>query len=212
MQFDTLLEIVGQEPVFETSLLLAGDVDPRQVRVQVSRWVQAGKLLRLRRGLYALAPPYRKVMPHPFAVANRLLAGSYVSLQSALAYYGLVPEYVALSTSVSARRTAQWDTPLGGYWYRYVKPDLYWGYAWLALGAGQHAFVATPEKALLDLIHLEPAADEPAYLEELRLQNLAHLDLDELGRAAERANSPKLRRAVTAVARLVEIEAEYEAL
>ena len=51
--------------------MLAGDVDPTDVRRQLSRWVTAGRLYRLRRGLYALAPPFQKVLPHPFLVANR---------------------------------------------------------------------------------------------------------------------------------------------
>jgi len=212
MEFDTLLEVVGDEPVFETGLLLAGDVDPRYVRMQLSRWVASGRVLRLRRGLYALAPPYRKVKPHPFVVANHLLPGSYVSLQSALAHYGLIPEYVPVTTSVSARRTARWGTPLGAYLFRTMKLELLWGYASLDLGASQRAFVALPEKALLDLVYLEPEAAELAYLHELRLQGLECLDLDTLRGMAVRAASPKLLRAAERIAGLAAEEAEYEAL
>ncbi|MBM3188787.1 MAG: hypothetical protein FJZ90_08715 [Chloroflexi bacterium] len=212
MEFDTLLEVVGDEPVFETGLLLAGDVDPRYVRMQLSRWVASGRVLRLRRGLYALAPPYRKIRPHPFVVANRLLPGSYVSLQSALAHYGLIPEYVPVTTSVSARRTARWGTPLGAYLFRTMKLELLWGYASLDLGASQRAFVALPEKALLDLVYLEPEAAELAYLHELRLQGLECLDLDTLRGMAVRAASPKLLRAAERIAGLAAEEAEYEAL
>ncbi|MBU4385651.1 MAG: type IV toxin-antitoxin system AbiEi family antitoxin domain-containing protein, partial [Actinobacteria bacterium] len=71
MKFNELQEIVGREPLFETGLLLAGDVDPAGVRRQLSRFTASGRLLQLRRGLYALAPPYQKAMPHPFMVANR---------------------------------------------------------------------------------------------------------------------------------------------
>lgn len=52
MNFKELVEIVGDEPVFETDLLLAGAVDPAAVRKQLSRWTTAGKLFQLRRGLY----------------------------------------------------------------------------------------------------------------------------------------------------------------
>ena len=82
MKFDRLLEIVSKEPVFETGLLLAGDVAPADVRRQLSRWTASGRLYQLRRGLYALAPLYQKVKPHPFLIANRMVRGSYVSLQS----------------------------------------------------------------------------------------------------------------------------------
>ena len=60
MEFTYLLEIVGDEPVFGTALLLAGDVDADDVRRQLSRWVSAGRLYQLRRGLYALAPPFQR--------------------------------------------------------------------------------------------------------------------------------------------------------
>lgn len=213
MEFSHLLEIVGDEPVFETGLLLAGEVDPANVRRQLSRWVKTGRLYQLRRGLYALAPPFQKVKPHPFLVANRLVRGSYVSLQSALAYHGLIPEAVPVTTSVAALRPARWDTPLGVYEYRHVKTGLLFGYQLTDMGDDQQAFVATPEKALLDLVHLQPRGDAPEYLHQLRLQNLERLDLDQLQSQAMRAKSPKLRRAADHVIKLAEAEVqEYEIL
>lgn len=210
MEFTRLIEIVGDEPVFETGLLLAGDVDPADVRRQVSRWTAAGRLYQLRRGLYALAPPFQKVKPHPFVVANRLVRGSYVSGQSALAHYGLIPEHAPVVTSVTAGRPGRWETPLGVYEFHHLKASRLRGYRLTELGGGQRAFVALPEKALLDLIHLQPGGDAPAYLGELRLQHLERLNLDVLG---ELADSPKLRRAAAAVARLARAEAqEYETL
>ncbi len=211
MEFRELLRIVGHEPVFETGLLLAGPVNPVDVRRQLSRWTAAGRLHQLRRGLYALAAPYQKVKPHPFLVANRLSPGSYVSLQSALAYYALIPEYVPVATSVTTARPVRWQTPLGDYAFRHIKTGLFFGYRHIDLGDGQRAFVATPEKALLDLIHLQPGGDELPFLQELRLQNLERLDLAELARLAEQASSPKLSRAAVQIAELAQAE-EYETL
>jgi len=209
MKFQGLLETVGDEPIFQASLLLAGDVNPANVRRQLSRWTRAGQLYQLRRGLYALAPPFQRVKPHPFLVANHMVRGSYVSLQSALAHYGLIPEGVPVVTSVCAARPARWDTPLGSFEFRHVKIDLLRGYHLAELGGGQCAFVATPEKALLDLIYLQPGGDTLAYLKELRLQNLDSLDLDALQDQAQR---PKLRRAAALAADLARSEAEYETL
>jgi hypothetical protein len=213
MRFDRLLEIVGQEPVFETGLLLAGDVSPANVRRQLSRWTASGRLIQLRRSLYALATPYQKVKPHPFLIANRMVRGSYVSLQSALAYEGLIPEYVPVVTSVTTDRPARWDTPLGSYAFRHIKPDLLQCYRLAEVSPGQEAFLASPEKALLDLIYLQPGGDSLPYLQELRLQNLQRLDPDEMTRQAALIGSPKLRRAATLVARWIQSEApEYEIL
>ena len=213
MKFERLVEIVGDEPVFDTGLLLAGDVDPADVRRQLSRWTKAGRLYQLRRGLYALATPFQKIKPHPFLVANRMVRGSYVSRQSALAHYGLIPEHVPVVTSVTTARPADWDTPLGSYDFRHVKADLFRGYRLVEVSPGQRAFVATAEKTLLDLIYLQPGGDSSDYLRELRLQNLDRLELDELRRQADLASSPKLRRAANLVAQLARSEMlEYEAL
>jgi predicted transcriptional regulator of viral defense system len=213
MDFTRLLEIVGDEPVFESGLLLAGDVDERSVRRQLSRWVAAGRLAQLRRGLYAVLPPFLKVRPHPFLVANRMVRGSYVSLQAALAYYDLIPEHVPVVTSITSSRPDCWETALGVYKFHHLKPDLLYGYRLLDLSGGQRAFLATPEKALLDLVLLYPEADTPAFLREMRLQNLEQLDLDALARLADRSGRPKAHRAVDAIAALARSEAEeYEAL
>jgi predicted transcriptional regulator of viral defense system len=195
MEFARLIEIVGHEPVFETSLLLAGEAKPANVRRQLSRWTKTGRLYQLRRGLYALAPPFQKVKPHPFVVANCMVRGSYVSCQSALAHCGLIPEHVPVVTSVTTARPARWETPLGVYEFHHIKTGLLHGYQLTDLGEGQEAFVAKPEKALLDLVHLQPGGDAPDYLRELRLQNLDRLDLDELRRAAAFVGERALRGA-----------------
>jgi predicted transcriptional regulator of viral defense system len=211
MEFEKLLTIVGEEPVFKTGLLLAGAVNPAHVRRQLSRWVEAGRIYQLRRGLYALAPPFQKVKPHPFVVANQLVRGSYVSLQSALAYYGLIPEYVPVMTSVTTSRPGRWNTPLGNYDFRHIKADLLFGYWSTDVGDKQQAIIASPEKALLDLIYLQAGADSPDYLRELRLQNLEQLDAEVLAQYADRAASTKLKRAVDIISTLIGIEDnEYE--
>lgn len=208
MKFEDLLTLVREDPLFETGLLLAGDVDPADIHRQLSRWVKAGRLYQLRRGLYALAPPFQKYRPHPFLVANRLVPGSYVSLQSALGHYSLIPESVPVTTSVTTGRPGRWVTPLGTYDFRHLQPELLTGFRKRELAGGTGALLATPEKALLDLVYLEPEADSPEYLAELRLQNMDRLDLTELRHLAEATGKPKLRRAAERIARLAEIEAE----
>ena len=212
MEFTKLLEIVQDEPVFETGLLFSGNVNPREIHRQLSRWRQAGKIYQLRRGLYCLAPPYQKVNPHPFLVANRLLPGSYVSLQSALAYYGMIPEYVPVTTSITTSRPAQWETPLGVFDFRHIQVDFFDGYRFVDLGENQRAFIATPEKALLDLVYLEPGGDTQDYLTELRLNNLGRLDWQLLERVARKIEKPKLMRAMVAIRELAGEESEFESL
>jgi predicted transcriptional regulator of viral defense system len=208
MDFTDLVRLVGDEPAFETGLLLAGDVDGRDVRRQLSRWTSAGRIHQLRRGVYMLAAPFQKVKPHPFVLANRMVQGSYVSCQSALAHYDLIPEYVPVVVSVTNARPNRWDTPAGSFDYRHIKQELFWGYRWLDLGGGEHAFVAGAEKALLDLVYLSTGADSDDYLRELRLQNLDRLNLDDLRCQAERTGSPKLCRAAAIIAEMARAEAQ----
>lgn len=207
MTFEELLTAVVDEPVFETGLLLAGDVDPADVSRQLSRWTTSGRLLQLRRGLYALAPPYQKVVPHPFLVANRLTRGSYVSLHAALAHHGLIPEHVPVTTSVATGRPERRENALGSYEYRHVGAPLLFGYRLEDLGCGQQALVATPAKALADLVHLVPGADSREYLEALRLQNLERLDPSEVRDWPAPGTRRKLRRAFERLSRLRDEEA-----
>ena len=212
MEFAELVEIIGAEPVFETGLLVAGNANPREIRRQLSRWRQAGKIHQLRRGLYCLAPPFQKESPHPFLVANRMLPASYVSLQSALTYFGMIPEYVPVTTSVTTRRPARWETPLGIFNFRHIQVDFFDGYHLVDLSEKQQSFIAGPEKALLDLIYLEPGGDTIDYLIELRLVNLNQLDWRLFRHLASRIEKPKLLRAIAVLQKLAGVEEEYESL
>lgn len=213
MKFQRLIEIVRDEPVFEAGLLLSGEVDAADLRRQLSRWTKKGKLSQLRRGLYALASPFQRVKPHPFLVANHLVRSSYVSCQSALAFYGLIPEHVPVTTSVTTRRPGLWKTPLGVYQFRHIKSAQFTGYRLLELGNGQRAFVATAEKALLDLIYLHPGGDSPDYLKELRLQQFERMDIAQLIGQSDFFRSPKLRRAAAIIAELATDEKKgYETI
>lgn len=207
-----MLRIVGVEPVFRTGLLLAGEVDSVHVRRQLGRWVKAGKVYQLRRGLYALAPPYQQEKPHPFLVANQLVRPSYVSLQSALGYYGIIPEYVPVTTSVTSDRPQEFDTPLGKYRFRRIKKERFFAFNLVDLGEGQEAYLATPEKALLDLVYLQPEGDSLAYLRSLRLQNLEQIYPAGLMDLARKSDSPKLERAAERITQIINEESSYEDL
>ena len=215
MEFTQLLELLEDLPIFDSSLLLAGDVTQENVRLQLTRWTKNGKLYQLRRGIYALAPPYQSVKPHPFLVANLLQRASYVSLQSALAFHGMIPETVQITISVTAGRPGRRNTPLGVFEYRHIQRGLLRGYRMIDMDTvpGQQALVATPEKALLDLIYLQPGGETSNYLQELRLQNLEKIDIDELNRQAGLFNIPKMHRAVRVISDLVQNEIqEYHTL
>lgn len=211
MKWETLIAIVRFEPVFSTGLLLTAGASRADVVKQLSRWTASGKVIQLRRGLYSLAPPYRHDPPHPFDTANRLCPSSYVSLQSALEFHGLIPEAVPTVTSVTTRRPETFKTAAGAFLFRHIQKKWFLGYTAVSLGGGRSALVARPEKALLDLIYLTPGSDNEAWLSELRLQNLDTLDETLLSSFVRAASSPKLNRALELILRLKRDEG-FEAL
>jgi hypothetical protein len=204
VKFDELLAIVQDEPVFDTTLILSGDIDPMDVRRQLSRWTAAGRLYQLRRGLYSLAPPFQKVRPDPFVIANHLVRPSYVSLQSALSFYGLIPESVPVTTSITTGRPAFYSTPLGDFSFRHVNVPFFRDFDVLEPSEKQPAFVATPEKALIDLIYLEPGSDNEAFLFELRLDLEESLDINGLHKLSLELGNKKAMRAVDLLIRGIE--------
>jgi predicted transcriptional regulator of viral defense system len=207
MKWEELLKRVADEPAFRTGFLAASGESWPSLRLQLSRWVRSGKLIQLTKGLYTLAEPYAKVSPHPFVLANAMKKASYVSLQSALGHFGMIPEYVPAVTSVTTQRPERVETPPGLFLFRHIKKSWFRGYKQIDLGSRQKAFVATPEKALLDLAYLTPGADDPDFLAELRLQNVERLNMDVLHQLAWTSGSPKLRRTIRLLAGLLDQEA-----
>lgn len=206
MDFTRLVALAADLHCFSPGLIAAGEpLD--QVRVQLSRWVHSGKVLRLCKGWYVLNEPFRRARVDMFVVASTVKPGSYVSLQSALSFHGMIPEYVAETTCVTTGRPVTIHSPLGRIGYRHVKTSALFGYT-RHDGGSQHAFVATPEKALLDLLYLTPGSDDPDYLSELRLQAIDELDIELIRRMGRRLETPRVDRAVDAIARLIAAERE----
>ncbi len=204
MDFEHLIELIGQQPLFESTLLLAGDVNPANLQKQLSRWTSTGKVLQLRRGLYALAKLYRQKEPHPFLIGNQLVEPSYVSVQSALAHYDLIPEAVTEVTNITIRRRSKtYQTPFGRFKYQHVQRDLFFGFSLVQITFDQYCYLARPEKALLDLIYLSPQGNELDFLETLRLQNLEKLDLSWMRATTKSLGMSKLISAVENIAKLM---------
>jgi predicted transcriptional regulator of viral defense system len=200
-------------PVFESGHLYAGADNPQQVQRQLTDWVRVGKVIQLRKGFYTLAPPYQSEHPHSYVVANHMVRASYVSLHTVLSHYDLIPEHVAVVTSITTGRPGTWHNLYGHFSYQHIQSDLFFGFEYRQVTQTQWAYMATPEKALLDLIYLTPNADSEGYIRALRLQNLDQLDIERLTTYVERINKPKLKRALPSITHVIEEElTEYVSL
>ena len=195
MKFNELLKIVRNEPVFSSALLYAGLKSPDGVQVQICRWVEEGRLIKLRKQLYAVSPEYSGVEPDPFIVANSIVTPSYVSCQTALAWHGVIPEAAVSVTSVTSGRSCTCTNSLGTHIYRHVRPELLWGFEKVDVPGSGSFRIALPEKALLDLVYLEPGGDSIPYLRQLRMSE-GSISIPLLTEFAGRWGRKKIIRAV----------------
>ena len=195
MKYESLVTLMKPYGWFDLATLTQMTSESRQtLQIQLSRWRKAGKLLPLRRGMYALPELYRNQPISPTELANGMYAPSYLSLHWALGYYGMIPERVIEYTSVTSRTPKRFDNAFGAFSYRHVKPAAFFGYQVVDLG-GSRLFLAEPEKALLDLWYLVQGEWTQARMEHMRFQAFENVDLETLGGYTEQFRSPRLMAA-----------------
>lgn len=129
-------------------------------------WQKKGYMIKLRNGYYlfseAKTDEYRL-----FEIANKLYDPSYVSMESALNYYGIIPEAVYSIQSISTRKTVAFTNKLGTFNYRAIKKALYFGYH-LVKNEATTFRMASREKAILDFLYLRPDISHYQNFEALR--------------------------------------------
>lgn len=122
-------------------------------RNQISRLIRQGDIIRVKKGVYVFGP---KVGAPPFshAILAQLIYGpSYLSCETALSYYGLIPERVESTISMTTKRASHFKTPVGEFIYHHLHPAQYQvGMTQVEINPNRHVLMATPEKALIDLI------------------------------------------------------------
>jgi len=167
---------------------------------QLSDWVKRGLVLRLRKNLYILNEQDRAVNPSLMFLGNQIYVPSYISMEWALSYYGLIPEAVFTITSVTTKKTMSFHNPLGTFRYHHLKPDCFFGFRAVKDEAGLPFFLAAPEKALIDFIYLNldrfGADDGDIFEESYRLQNLEQVNVHKLKTAAKPFANKKLRTVI----------------
>ena len=144
---------IEELPCFETKelrLILGSDFNSTML-VNLKNWVNKGHLIMIRRGLYAISELKNKLDVMTFA--TKLYAPSYVSMEMALNFYGIIPEAVFTVTSITTRKTKQFVTPIGSFSYQKIKKEAFGGFE-TKKQAGVSFNLALPEKALVDFFYL----------------------------------------------------------
>lgn len=212
MRFAQLQQRVGHLPWFDLAMVTQSVGEPRRSLVnQLSRWVREERVLSLRRGMYALAEPFRRGRLAGPSLANALYTPSYLSGAWVLGYYGLIPEAVFTYTSVTTRVPRHFENAVGVFAYGHLDRRFFWGYGRREVD-GDSVLIASPEKALLDYWHLHLGEWTDHRVREMRFQQTGLVDPGELTRGALRFGLPRLQRAVAAFLRVSAEDAEGEAI
>ncbi len=142
-------------PYLIFSLLEIQKVYPNFSYRQLDRWEKKGYLVKIKQGYYTLSGKEinRNIL---YYVANRIYSPSYISLEMALSFYNLIPEEVFQITSVSTKKTIDFQTPIGNFVYRHLKQSIFFGYKLVEYDKQHNIMIAEPEKALLDYFYLNP--------------------------------------------------------
>ena len=120
---------------------------------KINELVKKGELTTVKKGLYVAGPRITITKPEPFLIANHLWGPSYLSLDTALSYWGLIPERVYEISSMTTKTSKSYKTPLGRFRYFHAPLPYYsFGIKSVELTPRQVALIASPEKALCDKI------------------------------------------------------------
>jgi hypothetical protein len=194
-------KIAGEE--FDYQALLDGVREYSCPRDKITVLLRQGAIIRVKKGIYIFGERYRR---RPFSrevLANMICGPSYISLDYALHYYGLIPERVEAVTSVSISRGRRFATPVGLFIYHGVPMGAYpIGIDRVESEAGRSFLIATPEKALSDKIQadrgtaIRTQVEMSTYLlDSLRIdpEGLERLSSETILLIADRYRSRKLR-------------------
>ena len=142
-------------------------------RVKINEMLKSGKIIRVKKGLYVFG---KELAEQPFSkecLANLIYGPSYISLEYALAFYGLIPERVEVITSVTNKRKKLFNTPVGHFSYRYIHPAIYaYGITLFEMDNYHSILIATKEKAMADILYFTEKFENELQLKKYLLENL----------------------------------------
>jgi len=157
MKYSVFRKKFRKFPVLDTATAIRlTQEDPQVLRNQITRWVKNGELIQLKRGLYVFNEDERSRDVTRLFCANKIYEPSYISMETALSLYGIIPEGVAVITSVTAKVTKRFRNNAGSFFYQHIKAEAFRGFRQENF-EGLPVFIAEPEKAVLDFLYLNSA-------------------------------------------------------
>lgn len=143
------------------------NIDPAFHRRRLNEWQGKGYIKKIIRGFYIFSDIVvdEEVL---YKISNQIYYPSYISLESALSYYNLIPETIYGITAISTRKTYHFSTYLGEFYYRSIKPSLFFGYNLIKI-KDIYIKMASIEKTILDYFYLHPDLQTVADFDSLRV-------------------------------------------
>ncbi|MCX5715530.1 MAG: hypothetical protein NTV07_01450, partial [Candidatus Omnitrophica bacterium] len=171
-------------PLIKSRDLIKSEKETQIMRNQFKRWQEKGLVIKLKRGIYILNENDRKINPSRQFIANQLYAPSYVSLEYALNFYGIIPERVMEVTSITTKKTARFSNGLGSFVYQRIKPSAFRGFKAVKDERGLTYLMAEPEKAIVDFLYLNLSTiktlGKGVFKDSYRFQNIGSLHQNKL--------------------------------
>lgn len=199
---ETIRRRIPQEE-FDYQTLLSCLDDYAYPRDKISDLLRKGAIIRVKKGLYLFGDDYRRKPYSREVLANLMYGPSYVSLDYALQFHGLIPERVLTVTSVSIGRGRRFETPAGSFTYRQIPRAAFSrGMDQMETGDGRAFLIATPGKAIADKLYdargtgIRTQRELETYLlDSLRIETsaLGDLEAEELDQIASSYRSRKIR-------------------
>ncbi|MDN5215875.1 hypothetical protein QQ020_27610 [Fulvivirgaceae bacterium BMA12] len=156
MDFRTMIKEYAEAPI-SRHLILELLSEYQSPNDKISELIKSNELISIRRGLYITGPKMDLPSPEPFLIANHLRGPSYVSLESALSYWNMIPERAYEISSVTIKTSKKYKNQVGRFSYQKLKTPYYsYGIRSIESSPKQTMLVASPEKALCDKVVLTP--------------------------------------------------------
>lgn len=158
---------------FDYNLLLHALRDYKKPRDKIRGLIKDKDILRVKKGFYVLGKEYNKPY-NKYVLANQIYGPSYITAQTALAFWNMIPERVELIISMTTKRKKLFETPVGRFSYLYCNKKVFnLGINLEHAGDQKNFLIASPEKALCDIVATQPPVssekDMKEFLELMRL-------------------------------------------
>lgn len=199
MKFSEFQQIIEQYPLFTTNelrLILREKYD-QNIKNQIKKWTDLNYLIKLKKSTYLLNKKEIIANLDLAYLATKIYYPSYISLEYALSYYGIIPEAVNTVTSITTRKTVNFKNKLGEYAYHHLSTKAFLGF----VSKQNHNFtfqIAYPEKALADYLYFnrQNIILNNNYWDSLRLNLSKNFKLSKLKIYSKYFNNKKLEKII----------------